>query len=246
MARTYSLNPWKNKGIGWKTRHLIVILLSVAGTYAFLESRAEWSEMHRWNRAIGDMSLVLIAFSMALGPITRLFNTARPILPFRREFGIWGVILAIIHLAIILVGWVEWDLWRLFGFELHPAGMYVMTKHGFGLANAIGLLALGYGLILALSSSDWSQRILGGPTWKFLQQSSYVLWMLIVLHTAYFLYLNFLDYHRSVPDPNWAQLPFALLVTAVSLLQLAAFIKTWRMRRSNASSGKMRGATSGS
>lgn len=246
MARTFSLNPWKNKGIVWKTRHLIVLLLSVAGTYAFLESRAEWSEMHRWNRAIGDMSLVLIAFSMALGPITRLFSIGRPILPFRREFGIWGVVLAIIHLAIILVGWVEWDLWRLFGFELHPAGFYVMTKHGFGLANAIGILALVYGLVLALSSSDWSQRILGGPTWKFLQQSAYVLWMLIVLHTAYFLYLNFLDYHRSVPEPNWAQWPFALLVTAVSLLQFAAFVKTWRLRRMNASGGKMRGAQSSS
>jgi methionine sulfoxide reductase heme-binding subunit len=237
MTLTRFMNPWKNRNFGWKSRHLLVLLITVLGTYALLESRAQWSEMHRWNRAVGDMSLILVAFSMALGPLARLFNGFRNALPLRREFGIWGVVLAFIHTAIILIGWVEWDFARLFGFELHPTLGYVMLKQGFGMANAIGILALVYGLILALSSSNWSQRMLGGPVWKFLQQSAYVLWMLIVLHTAYFLFLNFLDFHRQVPDPNWAQVPFLALVGLVVILQIAAFIKTWRSRRSARPSG---------
>jgi len=124
---------------------------------------------------------------------------------------------------------------RIFGYQLHPSGGYVMLLHGFGFANVIGLIALFYGMILALSSSNWSQRVLGGQVWKFLQQSSYVLWMLIVTHTAYFLYLHFQDFHRRVPEPNWAQVPFAILVGAVVLLQLAAFIKTWKSRRNRSS-----------
>ncbi len=217
--------------IGWKTRHLVVIILAVAGTWAFLESRAQWSEMHRWNRAVGDMSFVLIALSMAIGPLSRLLAPLKGLVPWRREMGIYGVILATVHTLIILAGWIEWDLIRIFGFQLHPAGIYVMAQHGFGLANAIGLVALTYGLVLALSSSNWSQRLLGGSVWKFLQQGAYVLWMLIIVHTAYFLFLHFLDYHRSVPEPNWLQVPFVVLVSAVVTLQIAAFFKTWIMRR---------------
>ncbi len=216
---------------GWKTRHLLVLVVAVLGTYAFLESRAQWSEMHRWNRAIGDMSLVMIAFSMAIGPLSRLVLRLRSLIPWRRELGIYGVLLAFIHTIIILAGWVEWDLVRIFGYELHPSGVYVMLQHGFGLANVIGIIALLYGTVLALSSSNWSQRLLGGQVWKFLQQSAYVLWMLIVTHTAYFLYLHFQDFHRRVPEPNWAQVPFAILVSVVVVLQLAAFVKTWRSRR---------------
>jgi methionine sulfoxide reductase heme-binding subunit len=224
--------PLSRLTFGWKTRHLAVLILAGLGTYAFLESRAEWSDMHRWNRAIGDMSLVLVAMSMAIGPLARLSARFRTAIPWRRELGIYGVLLAVVHTVIILVGWVEWDLMRLFGYEFHPqARVYVMLRHGFGLANAIGILALVYGIVLALASNDRSQRFLSGPVWKFLQQSAYVLWMLIVIHTAYFLYLHFQDFHRNLPEPNWAQIPFAGLVALITLLQLAAFLKTWRSKR---------------
>lgn len=228
----FRLQLFDRLNFGWKTRHLLVLLATVIGTYAFLESRSEWSAMHRWNRAIGDMSVLLVAFSMAVGPLARLWAVFRRAVPWRREAGIYGVLLGVIHTVIILAGWVEWDLIRLFGYELHPrTGNYVMLRHGFALANVIGIVCLVYGVVLALVSNDWSQRLLGGSVWKFLQQGAYVLWMLIVLHTAYFLYLHFQDFHRSVPAPNWAQLPFAGLVTLVTLLQLAAFLKTWRKKR---------------
>jgi sulfoxide reductase heme-binding subunit YedZ len=190
----------------------------------------EWSEMHRWNRATGDMSLIMVAIAMSLGPLSRLSNRFRWIVPLRRELGIYGVLLAGIHIVIILAAWVEWDLVRLFGYEIHPTlGRYVMVQHGFGLANAIGIVAVIYAIALALSSNDWSQKKLGAMVWKFFQQSAYVYWMLIVVHTAYFLYLHFQDFHRRTPDPNWAQLPFVILVVLVLSLQTAAFIKTWKL-----------------
>lgn len=217
---------------GWKARNLLVLLIAGLGTYAFLESRATWSEMHRWNRAVGDISVVLIAMSMIIGPLARFAPLFRVAIPWRRELGIHGVLLAIAHTIIILAGWVEWDFARLFGYELHPlTGSYVMLQHGFGLANVIGIVALVYGIVLALASSDWSQRLLGGSVWKFLQQSAYVFWMLIVVHTAYFMYLHFQDFHRAVPDPNWAQIPFAGLIGLVALVQMVAFIKTWKAKQ---------------
>ncbi|MHA1559230.1 MAG: ferric reductase-like transmembrane domain-containing protein [Alphaproteobacteria bacterium] len=223
-------------------RHLVVLVFAALGTYAFLESRAEWSAMHRWNRATGDMSVVLIGLSMALGPLARLWTVSRRAIPWRREMGIYGVLLAAIHTVIILAGWVEWDLIRIIGYELNPAtNSYVMFQHGFGLANVIGIVALTYGAVLALTSSNWSQGLLGGSVWKFLQQSAYVLWMLIVIHAAYFLYLHFQTFHRSTPDPNWAQWPFVALVTLVALLQFAAFLKTWRLKRPSQRNQKPQG-----
>lgn len=220
------------RGLTWKHRHLFVILLALAGVYALLLSRAEWSEMHRWNRAIGDMSLVLVAFAMAIGPLARLRAATRVLLPWRRELGVYSVVLAAIHTVIILAGWIEWDLIMLFGFQFHPGiGSYVMVQQGFALANVLGIAALLIGLGLAITSNDFSLRFLGGKVWKFVQQGTYALWWLIVLHTGYFLFVHFLDFHRQTPEPNWAQLPFIVLVVVVFGLQVAATSVTWARAR---------------
>lgn len=216
----------------WRMRHVWVVLLAIAAVLAFAASRAEWSPMHLWNRAVGDASLLLLALAMMAGPLARLWPRARRFLPWRRELGVWGTLLAVVHTLIILQGWLQWDLIRLFGYELHPIlGQYVMLQQGFGLANVVGVVALIYGAVLAVSSNDRSQTLLGGSVWKFLQQGAYVLWALVLTHTAYFLYLHFQDFHRQVPDPNWLQMPFAGLVALVAALQVAAFCKTWRTKR---------------
>ena len=220
--------------IGWKLRHLVILIIAGLGTYLFVKSRIGWSEMHLWNRAVGDMGLVLIASSIVLGPLARLWKMFRITLPWRRECGIYGVLLAIIHTVIILDSWIKWDLAQIFGYMLHPqTAQYVMLLHGFGLANVIGIVALMYGMVLAASSNDWSQQKLSGSVWKYLQQGVYVLWMLVVVHTGYFLYIHFQHFHKEVPDPNWAQLPFAVLVGIVISLQLAAFLKTWKTKQSS-------------
>ncbi len=182
--------------------------------------------------AFGDASLVLIALAMVIGPLARLWPRATPLLPWRREFGIWGVVAAGVHTVIILSGWIEWDLARLFGFQFHPGlARYVMVEKGFALGNVIGIAALLYGLILAVTSNDLSQRLLGLPIWKFVQQGTYVLWALIVVHTACFLYIHFLDFHRQTPEPNVLQWLFVVLVGMVLSLQIAASRRTWRLRR---------------
>lgn len=218
----------------WLFRHVAVLLIAIGLNYLFLLSREEWSPMHRWNRALGDVSFVLIAVAMMLGPLTRLSERRlfRRLLVYRRELGIYAVIAATVHTLIILIGWVDLDLMRLLGFEYHPQlQRYVMVQHGFGLAIIVGLVALAYGLILAATSNDFSQRILGVSVWKFIQQGTYVLWALTVAHTAYFVFMHFLDFHRPIPAPNWAQWPFVILTLSVLMLQWLATLVTWRQKR---------------
>ncbi|MBY0349531.1 ferric reductase-like transmembrane domain-containing protein [Tabrizicola sp.] len=210
-------------------RHLAVIVFAAALLVGFAAVHAQWSPMHRWNRAFGDASVVLVALSMAIGPLARLVRPAVRLLRFRRELGIYGFLLALVHTVIILVGWVQWDLMRLFGFELHPDfQVYVMFQQGFGLANGIGLAALFLAAILGLTSSDLALRRLGPSGWKFLQMGVLPLWWLTVAHVAYFLFLHFMSFHRETPDPNPLQIWFVGLVIAVLGLRAAAYLQTIR------------------
>lgn len=225
---------------GTAKRHIVVIITAAIFVYAFSIVHDQWSPMHRWNRAFGDAALVLLAFTMTLGAAHRLFRPAAKLLPWRRELGIYSVLMACIHTTIIFDGWIEWNFVRLFGFEMHPTDLeYVMLQQGFGLANAIGLLAVGIGLILFLTSSDRAVRLLGAASWKTVQMLAIVLWTLAVVHTAYFLYAHFLSFHRATPVPNPLQIWFAGLVLLVFSLRSVAYVSTvWARTMSQRPTGR--------
>lgn len=229
------------RGLARRTlvRHLLVAVLAAGLVLGFAQVHAQFSPMHRWNRAFGDASLVLIALSMGLGPLTRFLRAAVPLLPFRRETGIHACLLATIHAAIILVGWVEWDLMRLVGFEWHPdLSAYVMFQHGFGLANGVGVAAFVLMVLLAATSSDLAMRRLGLPGWKFLQMGVLPMWWLTVAHVAYFLFMHFLSFHRATPPPNPLQPWFVGLVVLVLGLRAAAYLRTIRAKAPSELPGK--------
>jgi len=220
----------KRKATDWKIRHLRSLVLATVLVLIFGWLRPDWSPMHRWNRAFGDASLVLLAMAMAIGPLARLWRPGTVLLQWRREIGIWGFAAGLVYGGFILVGWVDWEWQRIFGLQLHPGLLqYVMVEKGFGLANAIGILALIYALALALMSNDLSQRWMGMSVWKFMQQGAYILWILVLGHTAYFLYVHFVDFHRQTPEPNIVQWPFFFLVLIVFLLQMTASWRTWKL-----------------
>ena len=213
------------------SRHSRTALLSAGLVIGFSIVYDQWSPMHRWNRAFGDASLLLIAFSMGLGPLARLFRPATRFLRFRRELGIHGCLLALVHTVIILVGWVELDLMRLVGFEWHPdLQTYVMLQHGFGLANSIGLAALVIAVVLAITSNVWALRGLGASAWKFLQMGVLPLWWLAVAHTAYFLFMHFLSFHRETPEASPLQPWFIFIVLIVLGLRATAYVQTVRRK----------------
>lgn len=216
-------------------RHILVLFAAALLVFLFGELHQYWSPMHRWNKATADASIVLLAVIMALGPAAKLRPTWLRLLPFRRELGIHAVLLALAHTVIILDGWIEWDFARLVGLAFHPGlGSYVMVEHGFGLANLIGVLALAYGFILVATSNDRALRALGGSVWKFVQRGAYVLWALVVVHTAYFLFMHFLDFHRPQPPANPLRWPFVALIALVFALRCVASVRMWRLRGASA------------
>ena len=209
-------------------RHIIVGSAGAALTYIFWLSRPDWDGEMRFWKAVGDASLILLYLTLILGPSARFVRRVGKLLPYRREIGIWFGLFAFLHTFLILDGWARWDVQRFMGYEfVPPVGRMVRLESGFGLANIVGLVAVALAVPLMVTSTDWAVRRLGGSVWKFLHYSAYIVFYLVVLHTAYFMYIHFTEsFHRVPPDPNWFQIPFAVITGIVLALQAAAFIKT--------------------
>jgi sulfoxide reductase heme-binding subunit YedZ len=218
---------------GGGRRHATVAALTCGTVLLFWLSRPGWHWMHAWNRAFADASLVLLVATLAIGPLARLWSPAARWLAWRRELGVWSIIAALGHVLIVMHGWVEWDPSRLF-YTMNPFRRDWALDQGFALGNLLGIVALGYGLVQMVTSNDMSIRLLGGSSWKLIQQSAYLLYVLVALHTAYFLFWQFVSFHRPVPPPNWLQGPFLVAVALLFGLQTAAFVVTVR-RRANRS-----------
>jgi sulfoxide reductase heme-binding subunit YedZ len=126
-----------------------------------------------------------------------------------------------LHVVILVSEW-DWDVYVFFGYRSSPVG----TELGTGMwdaANWVGLLALGYALVLAATSNDLSQRWLGRG-WKFVQRQAYTLFVLVWLHTAAFVLLD-AGHGSSFMLWFWA---FTLVAVVA---QFAGFVHTVRSSR---------------
>ena len=209
-------------------RHLTVGLIAAGLTYLFWLSRPQWVDEMRFWRAVGDSSFILLFLTLAIGPLVKLWPSVSSVIPWRREMGIWYGLLAIGHTLLILDGWVRWDFMRFFGYEFLPAlERYARLEPGFGLSNAIGMTAVAGSLLLMATSSNLAVNLLGPSAWKWLQNSAYVVFYLVALHTFYFLFMHYtVSFHRPVPDEaNWFSYPFLALVAAIPILQASAYVK---------------------
>ncbi|MEW5987991.1 MAG: ferric reductase-like transmembrane domain-containing protein [Chloroflexota bacterium] len=163
-------------------RTLLTFVLSAALVWFFTLGRQGLHPIHLWNRALADAAYVLLCLILVIGPLAQFAPSVSALLPWRRELGVGFTALAIAHVLVYAQG----DFGRFFvGQEQHQS---FLLHNAFAAANWIGLLALIYAIVLALTSNDASQRLLGRG-WKFLQQQSYTLFILTLLHAGLLLYL---------------------------------------------------------
>ena len=212
-----------------------MVVLAAAGglLLVFWLSRPEWSaEMRLW-KAFGDAAIVLLFVSLALGPAARLKRGFGRAVAWRRQVGIWAALVATVHGLLVIDGWARWSVTRFLGYEyVAQLGRDARMEPGFGLANLLGLVALVWLLVLLSTSSDRALRLLGPAAWKWLHTGAYVAFYLVVLHSAYFLFLHYtLSFHRPPAPENWFRWPVVVMALATLVLQAAAFVRTVRRRR---------------
>lgn len=205
--------------------HVVAVLVAVLGWGIGWATRANWSaEMRLW-KAFGDSGLLLLIVTMSLGPIARIWKPLARLIPLRRAMGIWFAIVGALHTLLILNGWARWSFLRFMGFEyVDQLGRWARMEPGFGLANLIGAIAMVWGIGLALTSNDKAVKKLGARSWKWLHNAAHVVFYLVALHTAYFLFLHYTaSFHRLPPPPNPLRWPILILMLAVIAAQLIAF-----------------------
>ncbi|HZL12021.1 MAG TPA: ferric reductase-like transmembrane domain-containing protein [Prolixibacteraceae bacterium] len=135
--------------------------------------------------ASGYISLILITFSLLIGPFNLLFNRINPISTyFRRDIGITGGVLAVIHSVAGLFVHLRGSNWKYF-LNKTDAG-YSIRLDDFGLANYTGLISALILIVLLSTSNDFSFRKLNPFVWKNIQRFIYLAFLFAIVHSIYY------------------------------------------------------------
>jgi hypothetical protein len=227
-------------------RHIFVAALSALMVYLFYLSYGAWGvepalwpawdQDHPLWRAFSHAAFVLLFLSLILGPAARLSRPVARFVSWRREFGIWFVVLSIGHGYVIWDRWARWDVAALFGFEYVPEmGSYILSRPEVGIMNMMMLIAAPMILLLVVTSSDRAVGFLGISSWKWLHSSLiHAIFYILVLRGILYFFFFFQaspPQWRIYPD-IWFAYVFLGMALVVVLLQGAAFAKTVLQQRS--------------
>src|SRR5665648_9697 len=135
--------------------------------------------------ASGYISLILITFSLIIGSVNLVFNRNNPVSTyFRRDIGITGGILAVIHSVAGLFVHLRGSNWKYFLNKTEFG--YSVRLDDFGLANYTGLISALIIIVLLMTSNDFSFRKLNPSTWKNIQRFSYLAFIFALIHSIYY------------------------------------------------------------
>jgi sulfoxide reductase heme-binding subunit YedZ len=155
--------------------------------------------------ATGRTTLRLLAITLAISPLRRIFPRLSWLIDFRRLLGLFAFFYATLH----MLTWVA--LYNNFDLQAMLADVARRRYITAGMAAYLSLLPL------ALTSTAWSIRKLGGKNWRRLHMLIYVAAICGVAHYWWQMKPGVLT-------------PLAMTVVIAALL-LARPILAWRQRR---------------
>jgi methionine sulfoxide reductase heme-binding subunit len=129
------------------------------------------------------VSLGCVALSLMLGPLNLLRQRPNPVSSdLRRDLGIWGAIVGLVHVGIGLTVHFQGRMQLYFIPAPGSGAPLPFRTDAFGGANYLGVLGGIVFLILLALSNDTALRWLGSRRWKRWQQLNYVLAIATLLH----------------------------------------------------------------
>jgi sulfoxide reductase heme-binding subunit YedZ len=167
-----------------------------------------------WPMAFARTSFILLFLILIIGPLMKLGIPKKKSSLFaapwnwRGELGIWFTLTAAAHFILL---WLD-----------RPLGQMIkIGGSGYGLANFIGLVALVWALLLAITSLNKIILFIGLGSWKWLHSFTYVVLYLSAAHIAYF---QFFSTYGDEVGPDWFGYTVAAMTVIVVMLQLTAFV----------------------
>jgi len=200
--------------------HLPLLVFAFASVAALYATRDNMDVISRASFATAYPALALLTVTLLIGPWNLLRKRTNPIsADLRRDIGIWGAILGILHTAVgqfVHLRGRPW-LYYVYGSQEHHHGL----RHDlFGLANYTGAMSTLVLLALFATSNDWSLRKLHTRQWKQLQRWNYAVFALAGVHA--FAYQGVEKQHLSFV------VTVAVCVTIAIAFQLAGVVMTRR------------------
>ena len=161
----------------------------------------------------GEIAIWTLGAVLALSPLRVLFPNSRVVAALnrhRRAIGVMACIYGLLHFSSHVLYEGGWD------------GLVSSLSKPFIWFGAAGLTIL---VILAMTSNQWSVRLLGGKNWKLLHRLAYVAAGLLI-------------YHQAIAGKgHWATARWPLLLLAA--LQLARLAKTLSQKKRPDFSGRI-------
>ncbi len=179
--RIVQWNPFKARFDRLLLSGLGVFLMAyVIAGYLFQPLDARPTEIQLLIGAFGAAAFALLTFILAIGPLARLSPRFSPLLYNRRHLGVACFLLALVHSGLVL-SWYH-------GFsEIHPLVSLLTSNPRYSSIGgfpfeSLGLVAFVILFLMAATSHDFWNGVLGPRLWKAIHMSVYAAYALVVGH----------------------------------------------------------------
>ncbi len=218
--------------VQWNRRKYVYDAMLVGGIAAYLAvfdavARAALTGEHAITpeilgmRAWGSAAFLLLTAILCIGPLARLNPRVLPLLYNRRHFGVIFFLVAANHARQVLNFYHAYGPVSKIESLLTNDAMFTGASAPFQL---FGAAALAIFFVMAATSHDFWQKVLGGRQWKTLHMLVYAGYALVVAHVAF----GALQFETS----GWLVAAFAASVALVGTLHLLAARRSTRPDRS--------------
>ncbi|MGH9344685.1 MAG: ferric reductase-like transmembrane domain-containing protein [Terriglobia bacterium] len=165
--------------------HLPIFIVSALCVFLLYVTRPRGDVVSKISFSTAYPALVLLSLTLLVGPWNLLRRKRTPISSdLRRDIGIWGGILALIHTGIgqnVHLRGRPW-LYYVYGNQGHHT--FPLRHDLFGFANYTGALSALIIIVLLATSNNFSLRALSTPRWKQLQRWNYAAFALMGAHAV--------------------------------------------------------------